>query len=475
MECSEGEKLRILLVEDEDRSVRDAIDSIRREIPHAIVDIASSRDEAIAVLKDESFDLLLCDIRLPPHTDSADVQEAHGLSVHAASRTLCPGTPLIFLTGFATSRETRGQLSQGEVATVYGIEHHPLVDLVDKDDVPALEAKLAALNFGFERVHAVDLVGVDEGEHEIFRRAACGYAVSIGQSHVEVQLAPGMSGATVGRVHLSGPPQAPATIFLKVSQHTDAADEYQRYRQQVSNRLAPGLFAPTHEPVSGGLGRFSALISTVAEGTRSLFDVVAASPEEGAAVVRRLRDGLRPWTAMPRDLPPVTLAELRSRRLSDEQLQLSRTASDLARTLESVEIELREVICHGDLHGENVLVDSDGRPVLIDFGDTGPGPSPLDPVTLELSLLFHRAGPVRGLPGLGDLHWAAWPDLEAFIANSDLAPFIRETRDWARELASERQILAFAYAHAVRQIKYDDVEEDWALDVASAAALRILS
>jgi CheY-like chemotaxis protein len=465
--------MKILLVDDEDRSVRDAIDSIKREISDPEIVTVRSRDEAIAVIGEGRFDLIICDIRVPPHGNSADVREAHGLSVHAACRKTSPGTPLIFLTGFATSRDTRAQLAQGGVATVYGILNYPLVALVDKDDPIALEAKLRALEAGLLRLRTVEISGI-EPPHQIFRRAVGLYALSLEHSRADVTLSPGLSGASVGRVHLSGEGETPAAIFLKTTGHADAADEYRRYRQYVSNRLAPGYFAPTHEPIFAGLGGASALVSTLADGTTSLFDLVMSSPARATEVVSRLREGLRPWTDSSRSSEEVTLGDVRRARLTDERLSRSPEASALASEVEPLKLEMRQVICHGDLHGENVLVDADGRPVLIDFGDTGPGFAPVDPVTLELSLLFHSSGPARRMDRIGDLNWSSWPDIEAFSAGSPLLPFVRATREWACEIATKAEIMAYAYAHAMRQVKYDDVDTAMAIAIAGSAARSLI-
>lgn len=462
--------MKILLVEDEGRSVRDAMESIEREISQAYVTLVGSRDDALAALTDADFDLVLCDIRLPPNSRSADIQEAHGLSVQAAVRSTCPGTPVLFLTGFATSRDTRSQLSLGGVANVFGIGRYPLVDLVDKDDPVLLEAKLAELSAGLQRVLSVEMTGGDYAP-DPFVRAASLYALSSGHASAEVALATGASGAAVGRVRLAGVGQTPAAIFLKTTQHVKAEEEYGRYRQHVSNRLAPGFFAPTHEPVSGGLGRFSAVVSTLAEGDKSLFDLVVDAPEKGPYLVHRLQEGMRPWTASSRGRMVTTLGDLRRRTLPDEALQRSKEAADLAAEVDHIQVEIGEVICHGDLHGENVLVDLDGRPLLIDFGDTGPGPAPLDPITLEMSLLFHPHGPARGSEQ--PLNWSEWPNVEAFAAESPFAAFIRSTRTWAYELGTDSEVMACAYAHALRQVKYDDVDSTIAVAIARAAASRI--
>ncbi len=49
-------------------------------------------------------------------------------------------------------------------------------------------------------------------------------------------------------------------------------------------------------------------------------------------------------------------------------------------------IQVRWCCAHGDLHGHNVLVATDGSACLIDYGDVMDAPASLDPVTLELSL-----------------------------------------------------------------------------------------
>jgi RIO-like serine/threonine protein kinase len=46
---------------------------------------------------------------------------------------------------------------------------------------------------------------------------------------------------------------------------------------------------------------------------------------------------------------------------------------------------LKPCIQHCDLHGFNVLVDSDRSAVLIDYGEVTDATAALDPVTIELS------------------------------------------------------------------------------------------
>jgi len=58
-------------------------------------------------------------------------------------------------------------------------------------------------------------------------------------------------------------------------------------------------------------------------------------------------------------------------------------------TIEKRAVTIRWCTQHGDFHPGNVLVGRDYTPTLIDFGRVGRAPASLDPLTLELSLLFH--------------------------------------------------------------------------------------
>ncbi|HSV86298.1 MAG TPA: phosphotransferase [Levilinea sp.] len=49
-------------------------------------------------------------------------------------------------------------------------------------------------------------------------------------------------------------------------------------------------------------------------------------------------------------------------------------------------------VCHGDLHGDNLLVDHNGVPWVIDFERTGQGPALADFVELEVDILNRLAG-----------------------------------------------------------------------------------
>jgi hypothetical protein len=97
--------------------------------------------------------------------------------------------------------------------------------------------------------------------------------------------------------------------------------------------------------------------------------------------------------------------------------------------------------------------------MLIDFGDAGSTVAATDPVTLELSTIFHlqRSTLPAGWPTEARMtHWVA---VDQYVEGCAFAPFIRACRAWANaEAGSPDEVVAVAYAYALRQLKYDDTD-----------------
>jgi hypothetical protein len=111
---------------------------------------------------------------------------------------------------------------------------------------------------------------------------------------------------------------------------------------------------------------------------------------------------------------------------------------------------------HGDLHGENVLVNDACKPVLIDYTDVRRTTGCLDPVTLELSAVFHPAAQAarRGWPSEDQAR--SWHDLDAFVAGCPYEAYVRACRAWMMEVASSREeIDAVVIAYCLRQLRFD--------------------
>ncbi|MDQ0632396.1 CheY-like chemotaxis protein [Arthrobacter pascens] len=465
--------MKILLVEDEDRSVRQAMAGIDAAAPGAFVTVVGSRDEAVKVLHTEGFDLIVCDLRIPPYAASADISDRHGLAVHTEARESCPGTPIVFLSAFATPRNTSTPLSFGGTQNVFGLSGYPMVQLIEKDDLDRFEALVRALFSALTSLDTSCQVLSGDVEDDMFLRAVRIYAKQISMSQAEIHAMPGgLSNAPLGRVSFSSTQSGRANVFMKVVSFADAESETLRFQEFVPNRLQGANFAPSLPPITAGLRGQAALISNLADGCDSLFGILRTSDLKAAEAVKALKIATTPWEHAV-DPAPTRLGDLRKRRINNDKLETLNESIEEFRAIESCEIAMKSRICHGDLHGENVLVTPDGRPILIDFGDLGPNAAPLDPVTLELSIIFHKAGPARSSAWAESVDWASWADLETFAAGSPFESFIRECRGWALQQDSPDSVYGMAYAHSIRQFKYSDVNRAIARAIALSASRSI--
>lgn len=461
--------MKILLVEDEDRSARQTLNSIARVSPTSTVYVAASRDMALRLIESDDFDLIICDVKIPPTDASADLNERHGLAVQAAARSICPGTPTIFLTAFATAVDVRRELSSGGLGEIFAERSYPLTQLIRKDEVEELESVIANLHTSeMDLVSRCSLVG-DLRPDDMLGRAVRMYAVATDHHAAEPSMTEGLSGARTARVILRSASMAPASIFVKVLPHRDADEELDRFNRYVPNRLAPGYFAPALQPISTGLRKQTALLSTLAEsGSVPLFELMTIDADRASSAVDQLRDALASWRT--NDTVQLTVGDLRRRHISDAQLEHFGIDVDEFRDYEQQVVECGAAITHGDLHGDNILVGSQERPMLIDFGDVGPGYAATDPIVLETSLVFHPNGPLRGTEKFVSLDWGRWLDLEHLCADNPFAPILRATRLWSELVETESARCAIYYAHCLRQIKYGEIPQSNLLEFARAVS-----
>ncbi|TQJ34314.1 phosphotransferase [Arthrobacter sp. SLBN-122] len=461
--------MKVLLIEDEDRSIRLTSDALAR-VTTVTPTIARYRDAALSAIRFDEFDLILCDLRIPPTANSLDISEEHGLAVHSEARTVCPGTPIIFLTGFATPSNITDQLSSGGVADIYGLNSVPMVQLCLKSDLARLDTLLRGFAKALSDLDDWCKVESTLTISPMMARAVRCYAKSIGSRSAAVTPLQGLSGAEVATARFTDTHGGIASVFVKVLDFESARDELNRYHQFAGNRLEPGFFAPALTATFSGLRKEAALFSTLAGNSyRSIFQVLRESPEAGAEIVRRLQVGMEAWHS-PTVPHSFSLADLRRARIPDEKLPDGIAALPELLALEEISVEVRTGVIHGDLHGENVLVNANGGPMLIDFGDLGVGTSASDPITLELSVLFHLQGPARGSGWPQPRNLESWWDIDRFAEGAPHEEFLRACRSWASSIDTEAAICAIAYSHALRQLKYDDVDPDIAVAIAASAA-----
>ena len=274
-------------------------------------------------------------------------------------------------------------------------------------------------------------------------------------------LSGGLSGAKVVKASAMDKSRKPQVLCAgKLGPSAVIRSEREAYEKHV-RKLRIGACPPLYFAIDAGAGQSGAIFYTLTdEDTLSLFERLAADPAIGPTVVGHIRAGLKRWTdTATADF--VTVGDIRRCLINDEDAAGVEEEYGIGplRKVETLPVQASQGCIHGDLHCGNVLVKSDGDAVLIDFGDTGLGFNALDPIALELSLVFHPDAEKLGLRNslITNLH--SWLDTERFVQDARLLPMVTACRDWAHDVGGgDISVWASAYAYALRQLKYETID-----------------
>jgi CheY-like chemotaxis protein len=472
--------MNVLIVEDDQNFASFLVDELNELEPTIHCTVARSKASAFGELEAAEYDLMLCDLSIPAQDGSLDEDALHGIYVYRHARQKYPGLPIYILTGHgeknidfvteAVADAPKEDLwgNRSNVALTQFVRKAKVDDCINK----ILDYR-QVLRLMDEEIELVGMEGIlapaERRLLRIFARRHNGAIVNISP------LSGGLSSSKTLRVAVRDSGLAKtASAVAKLGSFEAVNDEISRYWKHIAPLLGPGSFTAYAGEVRAGTGRLAGIFYTLAEEyPRNLFEVLQQSEADAITVLDRIVEMERPWTTSTSSRR-VRVEELR-RRLID-QSTFSLHSDEIRRSLEIDAIERLQLtvkMCpqHGDLHGMNVLVTDDQRPVLIDYGDVDLWCASYDMVVLELSTLFHPAGcKIRGSwpsPAVA----ADWSNIDAYSKDCPFPTFIRRCREHAlRRAAGPREVMANAYAFAVRQLKYPNTDKALVQAVAASAA-----
>ena len=455
----------ILIVEDDAVCV-DELRAVLESLPgNSDLRVARSRDEAVSALEDSFLDLVILDLNIPTVSGYLDTHPEHGHAVFNRIRTAAPGTPIFVLTGspaedfLSASVMTHQQQvdiwSEGKkTGTILFLKKYE-IDKCPEVLAPIVSAVASLSDVELER-GSLDLSLEEDRLIRIFAKRFRGTRCVVSG------LRAGLSGARIVRLRVTDYQGVLVhDAVAKLSTHAEVRKEGSLYDTHVV-RLHPSATPRRLATIEFGANKLAGIFFGLADGfDKSAFDIAGNSLARSKSVIRNLKEVTGRWI---HGVPETrkTIRELRRRTLDDESVNQIRVRFDLGwiDEFEAREIQTRWGCGHGDLHGSNVLVSAEGV-TLIDYGDVGDGPASLDPVTLELSLLFHPDRPQTGGPWPSRACARAWGDIETYLMGCPFEAFVRECRSWAVEAgAGSREIAASAYAYLVRQLKYGDTNKE---------------
>lgn len=457
--------MRILLVEDKP-DFAEAIEKAIRAVEGCDVIWKQSKASALAALADEPFDVVLLDRSIPSEDGVLDDDANHGWDVFQSIRERLPGTSVWFLTGTEDADFSVNVLNDyGRSGDIHACGRDDTVYRVFwKRRMTDCVAAIRLFRAEVQRTDAVILSQV--GDQINLRPEEVRLLRLFGRRHggtrVEArQLSGGLSGARVLRVTVCNAAGRPVlTSIAKIGVFDEISVERDRYHGEIA-RLIPGSTPQiTGDFTLGASGHSGIFYGVVGTEVTDLFAKLVADPDGAANVPSQLRDAQAPWFAA-RDADRVRVGAIRRRLIGDVALagvQAKLQGVDIA-AVEQLEIDVALCVQHGDLHCANVLFDDRGYPMFIDYPETGRTLASLDPVSLELSTIFHKHAPDRrGWPS--EAQAGTWPAIAAFAAGAPFENYLRACRDWAFAVAgSESEVWAVGYSYALRQLRYDDTDK----------------
>ena len=461
--------MKLLLVEN-DANFLSVLTEALEAIHGLSFEIARSRDSALALVGHAEFDLIVCDLGIPTQDGALDENKEHGLAVCVTAGSVVPGTPVLILSAFGTIDLLTQLLRSQRLNDIFGNgREYKMLEFVQKANLPEFVKRVET--FG-QQVAELDQTEISNSPPtlvltnrekrilKIFGRRHQGAIVQVSE------IGGGLSRSRTFRLRVLDQNSAVKSLALgKLGALDDVKLESERYQKHVAPCLGVGAFTTLMDQVTGGAGSSGGIFYTLAfEYEDSLFDVLMKDPDRGANVVRNgLRQLLKRWWdgAFSRSL---TVGDIRRELLADKAvLEASPALRGISWSrFEEQKLQIRACCQHRDLHGLNVLVAGD-RPVLIDYGEVDIAAASLDPITLELSLIFHPGGKsVKGdWPPIAQAE--KWYNLEIYVQDCPVAEFVRACREWALEAKiGNRELYANAYAYCARQLKYPDTDHSLA-------------
>jgi CheY-like chemotaxis protein len=459
-----------LLVEDE----IDAAEKLTAAILSVVaaeVALARNRDEALDLIRDRDFDYVICDLRLPPRDGTAETNSVYGLEVHHALRDISAGTPSVFFTGVNDHVSVRDAIQDAERHDVFGTNsEYPLVALLFKDEMRRCLQGVKDIADHIDQLEAIEVLAVNGSAlsrmHERILRI---YARRNSGKRISIERKSGLSGvdtlvATVENV--SGQPTA--RVFCKLGPRAKIVAERDVFSQNVPQLLDSRTFAPLIDSVVAGAGREAGIFFSIAAGYKEDFFSIVDDSSKLLTCIATVRGLLSPWANLQE------VAERPAREWLPTSVDLDSIEALLGKdaavcdpnfwtTPRSVKLAKQ----HGDLHGQNILTGGRSAGYLIDFAAAGLLPACLDPITLELSLLFHMDSPIKGGGWPTKEQAANWGDLDSYLVGCPCVEAVSALREWAQEQASSHQEVEFvALLHVLRQAKYVDTDKDLVATIA---------
>lgn len=443
-----------------------------------LIEVAGHAGAALELLDRQHFDLAICDLAIPANAVSLTPDRRHGLRVVRAIRGQHGGLPLIIVSEHSDDPALmRTLIREAGTADPYGAgADSSMLVCFANEELPECKRELADALSRSASVAGLAVTGADAAELttgevrviQVFARSCGGNAAQVAGMNG------GMSGAKTLRLTVFGPEgQETALVAAKLGPRKRVLAESNAHRQ-ASILLPVGLGIPLSSTVDAGAGgQGGAFYGLAVDYTRDLFECLEHAPADAAAVVRSLGERLAPVYDKASQ-SERTLLQLRRDIVFGADARDAGPLEPAILALDGRNITTTHCFQHGDMHGKNVLVNAACQPVLIDCADVRRTTGCLDPVTLELSAVFHPAAQTARVDWPTEAQAAAWSDLDAYVENCPFEEYVRACREWTLAVAAApEEVDAVVLTYCLRQLHFPRCPKPIAAALIGAACMRL--
>lgn len=473
-------RVHVLIVEDHAAQAAWLEEACGEALPPGdlLIEVVGNAGAALELLDRQHFDLAICDLAIPANSVSLTPDRQHGLRVVRAIRDQHGGLPLISVSEHSDDPALmRALIREAGTADPYGAgADFSMLVCFPSEELPECKRELADALSCSASVAGLLVTGADAAELSAGEvRAIQVFARSCGGTAARVAgMGGGLSGAKTLRLTVLGAEgQVMALVVAKLGTRTRVLEEANAHRE-ASILLPVGLGVPLSSTVYAGAGsRGGAFYALAVDYTRDLFECLEQAPADAAVAVRSLRGRLASVYDKASPLER-TLLELRRDIVAGADARDAGPLESAIRTLDGRRIGTSDCLQHGDMHGKNVLVNAACEPMLIDYADVRRTTGCLDPVTLELSAVFHPAAQTARADWPTQAQAATWSDLDAYVENCPFEEYVRACREWIMAAAAaQEEVDAVVLTYCLRQLRFPLCPKPIASALIEAACRRL--